>query len=231
VPGWSFDAFTLDPSAHRLSANEAAIHLSTKAFALLVALIERRPAVVPTAQLHALLWPATHVADVNLAVLVSEARHALGDDGRRQRYVRTVHRVGYQWNAEVEVAPSPTGRPAGVRDGTSDPGWRLVLWGTRELALGDGTYLLGRDATCTVALDSVAASRRHAQLELAGDRATLTDLDSKNGTLVDNARLSGTATLASGAEIRIGNLVITLVRVAASGMQPTLSVVGGIVPP
>src|SRR5690242_15485747 len=56
-----FGACVLDARARRLTCNGQAVHLSTKAFDLLLLLVERRPAVVDKATLRDHLWPGVHV--------------------------------------------------------------------------------------------------------------------------------------------------------------------------
>ena len=52
-------------------------------------------------------------------------------------------------------------------------------------------------------------SRAHCRIDVAGDDVSVTDLNSTNGTFVDNKRLAGTAPLPHGALLRIGNYVMT----------------------
>ena len=49
------------------------VRVSPKAFALLAALIEKRPKAISKDELHGLLWPDTFVSDANLPNLVALA--------------------------------------------------------------------------------------------------------------------------------------------------------------
>ena len=91
----------LDVDARLLLRAGQQVHLTTKAFDLLRALIERRPRVLPKAEAQALLWPDTHVSEANLPNLLAEVRSALADDARSPRFVRTVHGVGYAFCGEA----------------------------------------------------------------------------------------------------------------------------------
>jgi pSer/pThr/pTyr-binding forkhead associated (FHA) protein len=51
-------------------------------------------------------------------------------------------------------------------------------------------------------------SRRHARIVIDGDRATLEDLGSKNGTEARGMKVSGVVDLADGDEIRVGSVVL-----------------------
>ncbi len=49
--------------------------------------------------------------------------------------------------------------------------------------------VLGRGVNCDLQLQDSEVSRRHAMLEIKGESATLTDLESTNGTFVDGVRV------------------------------------------
>jgi len=64
--------------------------------------------------------------------------------------------------------------------------------------------LLGRGRDCDVAFDDAAVSKMHARLHLADGIATIEDLDSTNGTLLNGKRLDGTVPLHRGDRIGLG---------------------------
>ena len=84
----------------------------------------------------------------------------------------------------------------------TDPATRRV---TRIELKGEVTRL-GRDPEGEVVIDAAAAvvSRRHAEVRKDGERFTLTDLKSFNGTLVNGQRISSTVTLFGGDQIQLG---------------------------
>jgi DNA-binding winged helix-turn-helix (wHTH) protein len=79
----------------RLRRDGADIHLTPKAFELLVALLDGAPRVVSKRELHGRLWPGGAVPDATRVALVKQLRAALDDHDRRAPLIRTVHRVGY----------------------------------------------------------------------------------------------------------------------------------------
>jgi DNA-binding CsgD family transcriptional regulator len=85
---------------------------------------------------------------------------------------------------------------------------RLVVRAGGEglLFLRPGRYVLGRGSDCDLILDSEAASRRHAAIEVEDARAELIDLQSRNGTMVHGLPI-GRIVLEQGAEIEIGQSV------------------------
>src|ERR1700674_1041030 len=96
-----FGGFTLDSSTRELFRGVGPVHLSPKAFQLLLALIETRPKAISKADLHERLWPSTFVSEANLAGLIAEMRGALQDDAREPRFIRTIYGFGYSFSGEA----------------------------------------------------------------------------------------------------------------------------------
>ena len=199
----TFGDFSLDSATRELQQGGRALHLSPKAFDLLVLLLERRPGVVDKETIREKLWPGTNVVDANLNNLASEIRSALGDDSQQPRFVRTVHRVGYAFCGAVEV-PAAEG---------ASPGRMFLVWDERRILLTAKTQTIGRDPECAVWVDVPGVSRRHARIRLdpagASVAAVLEDLDSTNGTFLDGKRISKPMTLQDGQSIRVGEATLT----------------------
>jgi HD-GYP domain-containing protein (c-di-GMP phosphodiesterase class II) len=80
----------------------------------------------------------------------------------------------------------------------------------RAVALGSGeTIALGRLKGCDVVLDDEAASRRHCTITGRDTVCVVTDLQSANGTFVNERRIT-TTELAKGDKLRIGSTVLEL---------------------
>ncbi len=77
----------------------------------------------------------------------------------------------------------------------------------------DSITSLGRDEENSIPLDDLAASRRHAYVECRNGAIFLTDLDSSNGTFVDDIRINAheKVRLKCGQELRIGGKVFFLI--------------------
>ena len=99
-----FGQFALDRGTRRLLAAGAEVHLSPKAFELLLILLAERPRAVSKADLHARLWPDAFVSEANLFGLIKEIRHALVDDSRQPRFIRTLHGFGYAFGEKADDA-------------------------------------------------------------------------------------------------------------------------------
>ena len=63
--------------------------------------------------------------------------------------------------------------------------------------------MVGRDRTCAIVLTHPAVSRRHARITLSGREFVLEDLQSANGTYVNNTRVER-AKLKAGDVVRFG---------------------------
>lgn len=67
------------------------------------------------------------------------------------------------------------------------------------------TTVIGRDPSCDLVLQSRSVSSRHAVIEFGPDGPILKDLNSKNGTLVNETRVqNATIPLVHGDVIRVG---------------------------
>lgn len=79
-----------------------------------------------------------------------------------------------------------------------------------RVLLDDSTVDIGRDASCRLPLRLSNVSRKHAQIVPKGEEYVLEDLDSTNGTLVNNIRVSR-CVLRHNDHIRIGDATILFV--------------------
>ena len=87
-------------------------------------------------------------------------------------------------------------------------GYWLVT-STSQIALAPGDNIIGRDPKLKAFLDSPSVSRRHARIRIEGDRVTLEDLDSKNGTHARDARVTEATPLNDGDELRFGSVSVS----------------------
>jgi DNA-binding winged helix-turn-helix (wHTH) protein len=207
----AFGDCVFDSGTREVFRGDRALNLPPKAFALLEILIANQPNAVSKEEIHERLWPGTFVSDASVANQVAELRAALGDDARRPRIIRTVHRFGYAFLAEVGPVSRGSARSSG------SPVCRL-LWEGREIHLSAGENLIGRDENVTVWIDDSAVSRRHARIVVDAEGATLEDLGSKNGTFLRDAKIRGAVRLADRDEIHVGpaRIVFRLYRKAGS---------------
>ena len=191
--------YVIDFGTREVLRGAERVPVSPKAFALLELLTGRRPNAVSKDEIHRALWPDSFVADGNLANLVTELRDALADDARTPRIIRTVQRFGYAFSADAEPDAGS------VRRAESDVVFKL-LWADREISLQDGENILGREREAVAWIDVHSVSRRHARIVVSGDRATLEDLGSKNGTFLQGQAVEAPSVLKDGDQVRIGTV-------------------------
>jgi pSer/pThr/pTyr-binding forkhead associated (FHA) protein len=77
----------------------------------------------------------------------------------------------------------------------------------KALVFPDGVYYFGRGAECHIRPNSEWVSRQHCVLRVAGTGATIRDLASRNGTLVNGELLERERKLEEGDRIQVGPLV------------------------
>ena len=197
-----FDEWVLDRGRRELLRAGRPVAITAKAFQLLDLLLEKRPNVASKAEIYERLWPSTFVSEVNLSRLVFELRRALVDDARGPHWIRTVRGFGYAFAGPATEDGSPGAVP---RQG----GLCRIILRDREVTLSEGENVVGRSHKAAVWLESTGISRRHARIVVAGDRATLEDLGSKNGTFWRENRISAVTPLADGDAIRVGKVSMT----------------------
>ena len=191
-----FGEFQLDVSTRELRRRGAAVHISPKAFDLLVYLLQQRPRALSKDELLTRIWPGTFISEATLTSVIAEIREVLADRARQPRFVRTVHRFGYAFCGGVSslsVALAPV-----------SPCVCFLLGNTGELMLHEGENVLGREGRDTITVNAATVSRRHARIVVAGSEATVEDLGSKNGTFLGSERLTGAARLTDGDRLLIG---------------------------
>jgi DNA-binding NtrC family response regulator len=91
----------VDVGARSVARRGAALRLEPKAFDLLIFLIEHSERCVLKSEIHAALWPSTHVTIASVPQLIKELRRQLGDDAEAPRIIRTLHGRGYQFVAPL----------------------------------------------------------------------------------------------------------------------------------
>jgi DNA-binding winged helix-turn-helix (wHTH) protein len=197
---YRFAPFTVDAASRQLFRGADVLHLSPKAFDVLRLLLERRPAALSKAELLDLVWPGTFVAQASLTMAVAEIRRVLGDTAHEPQFVRTVHRYGYAFCGTVEDA-SPGANGAAS---ASPPAW--LVYGARTLVLREGDNVIGRDPGCDIWIDAAGVSRRHARIVMSRGAATVEDLGSKNGTVVQDAAVRSAVPLRDGDVIQLGTV-------------------------
>src|SRR6266404_2152126 len=100
----SFGPFQVDLQREELFKDGARVHIPSKVYQVLLALVERPGEIVTRDDLRARLWPGgTFVNyDANVNTTVNKLRLALGDSPDQPRYVETIPRQGYYFLGNIE---------------------------------------------------------------------------------------------------------------------------------
>ena len=121
-----------------------------------------------------------------------------------------------EWGLEqadkvVDVWIDRTKRPRPEQQTTLAPA-RLMIMGGRvtgqQVPLTLQTTTLGRRRGNSIVLRDAKVSRRHAEIRRQDGNFVLQDLNSRNGTFVNDQRISTAVALQPGDEIRVGDTVL-----------------------
>jgi Tol biopolymer transport system component/DNA-binding winged helix-turn-helix (wHTH) protein len=100
---YEFGPFSVDPVKRQLKNQSELVPLNSKAFDLLLVLIEESGKVVEKDELMKRLWPDSFVEEGNLSVQVSTLRKALGETPNDHQYIVTIPGRGYRFAEPVRT--------------------------------------------------------------------------------------------------------------------------------
>jgi len=115
---YRFDRFELDIDKAELRADGRPRPVEPQVFALIALLVEHRERLVSRDEILEKLWDRRVVTDSTLGSRIKSARKALGDDGRTQQFIRTIHGRGLRFVADVEIEGRPLSTSADANAGT-----------------------------------------------------------------------------------------------------------------
>ncbi|HYW72810.1 MAG TPA: winged helix-turn-helix domain-containing protein [Pyrinomonadaceae bacterium] len=104
---YEFDEFRVDTIQRRLSRSGEVVPLTSKAFDLLLALMQSAGRDVSKNELLETVWPGQILEESNLAVNISAIRRALGETAAQSRFIVTIPGHGYRFVANVREAGAP----------------------------------------------------------------------------------------------------------------------------
>jgi DNA-binding winged helix-turn-helix (wHTH) protein len=109
----SFGSFHLLPAQRLLLDGNKPVQLGSRAFDILIALVERPSELVSKEELMARVWPKIFVDPANLAVHMSALRRALRDGRDGNRFFINVPGRGYVFVAPIKIyGPAKPSHPA-----------------------------------------------------------------------------------------------------------------------
>jgi len=101
---YRFGPFELDTAKVELREDGQVRPVEPQVFALLALLVENRERLVSKDEIVEKVWDGRAVSEAAVASRVKSARKALGDDGKAQRFIKTIHGQGFRFVAEVKIA-------------------------------------------------------------------------------------------------------------------------------
>ena len=153
---YRFGDCELDLLRYELRRGGRPRHLEPQVFEVLSYLVRNRDRVVTKNELLDQVWGSRFVTESALTSRLKAARRAVGDSGREQRVIRTVHGRGYRFLAPVQeggqgtpgpaALPAPIGREAELQRlaallELAAAGRRQVVFVTGESGIGKTTLV------------------------------------------------------------------------------------------
>ena len=109
---YRFGAFEIDLGLYALRKKRSAVDIQPKVLDLLIFLITHADRVVSKDEILEAVWSGVAATDDVLNRAVHAARHAVGDDGVKQRVIQTVRGRGFRFVAPIETIEPETSKPA-----------------------------------------------------------------------------------------------------------------------
>ena len=100
---YRFGDCELDEGRYELRRGGVPCHLEPQVFEVLAYLVRNRGRLVTKAELLDEIWGSRFVSESALTSRLKAARRAVGDSGREQRVIGTVHGRGYRFLAPVQL--------------------------------------------------------------------------------------------------------------------------------
>lgn len=148
-----FADVSIDVDAHEVRRSGGVVEVEPQVLAVLLYLIEQRHRVVHKQEILERVWQHRFVSESALTSRIKSVRQAIGDNGRDQRMIRTVHGTGYRFVVALDEHDDTTTG--------SEPGDRLPLTGRVRLP-AHSTPFVGRAGE----VRAVAELVRHADCRL-----------------------------------------------------------------
>ncbi|MDO3721910.1 winged helix-turn-helix domain-containing protein [Marinobacter sp. chi1] len=121
---YRFDDYELDTDRFELSQGGLALATEPQVIELLVMLVQNQHRMVSKEEINETVWRGRIVSDAALSSRIKIARKLLQDDGRTQRYIKTIHKKGFRFVApveEVDDAEETPGPEAGPDEVPPEP--------------------------------------------------------------------------------------------------------------
>jgi len=182
---YRFGPFELDLARVELRVDGVPRSVEPQVFALLALLVENRERLVSKDEIVEKVWDGRIVSDAAIASRIKSARKALGDDGKNQRFIKTVHGQGVRFAAAARalhtdvIGGSQATPPCQVAATASRPSiavlpFRLIGEASHCAAIADG---LPHELISELSrLRWLFVTARGSSFRLRGSEADMTDI-------------------------------------------------------
>src|ERR1700722_11336546 len=192
----SFGPFSLLPDQRQLLEVDKVLNIGSRAFDILLALVEHPGELISKEELMARVWPNVYVEPANLTVHVAALRRVLGDGREGHRYLVNIPGRGYRFVAPVSLEDRKAPRPPQPvqRHSHNLPNQITRLVGRADTSRALATFLssdrlltivgpggIGKTSIALAVADGVAGSYEHGVWLV--DLARISDPDMLPGVL------------------------------------------------
>jgi TolB-like protein/DNA-binding winged helix-turn-helix (wHTH) protein len=108
------ESCTIDTGRYEILRDGERVPVEPQVFDLLMLLVENRDRIVTRDEMIERVWKGRIVSEAAISSRIKAARRAIGDDGKAQSMIRTIHRRGVRFVGEVRTE-------AGDADGARQP--------------------------------------------------------------------------------------------------------------
>jgi DNA-binding winged helix-turn-helix (wHTH) protein len=170
-PAICFGTLALHPTERRLECDGQPLRISSRAFDILLALLEQPGEVIPHRILMARAWPGTNVEEANLRVHIAGLRKLLGSTTGLSHNIINVPGRGYAITGPVgSAAPRPTAAPREIPQ--PDLALLAALFQSERLMSLVGAGRIGKNALAAELVQGLAERLSGIRdLDLAGELA------------------------------------------------------------
>lgn len=118
---YQFSDFQLDTQTLELRCLGSHLAIEPQVFSLLLVLIENREKVLSRDELIEMIWQGKPLSDSVVSSCVKSARKAIGDDGKSQKLIKTIHGRGFRFVGNVTELEQTVSHSVLSADATSSP--------------------------------------------------------------------------------------------------------------
>ncbi|WP_432697127.1 winged helix-turn-helix domain-containing tetratricopeptide repeat protein [Marinobacterium sp. YM272] len=128
---YRFDNCSLDTDRRELVCQGQRVHVEPQVFDVHHYLLQESGRAASREELIQAIWKGRCVSDGAISARIASARRSIGDNGDRQRVIRTVPRFGFRLVSPVTVESS--GRVAGIKAASEDRNGRRMIRSSKSL--------------------------------------------------------------------------------------------------